>query len=304
MPDPPTIVFGTDHSPWTQAVLLGLAAHGRSFRLQPHPPSLGAFFKMGFVMPSADFGDGQLIGDSFCILSRVIEGPGRSREVSIADQGAMERLFLAYALDRVGPGRWARFVQGWARKRDVPQRPTSIALRALLCWYFFILIALARIALRRRGLQAGDGPWIRKQLDRWNARLGTQPFLHGQQPGVSDYGLLGQMECMASGLTDWTLPLVNARPHLVAWLSRMHARVEGHSVVHSRRVFDVNDGPERASRREVGWFYLWFWGWLILTPITALVLAYAFVARGWNPNRSGERIRANVSASTQPNERN
>ena len=38
----------------------------------------------------------------------------------------------------------------------------------------------------------GDGDWIRRPLEQWDARLEIGPFLGGTQPGQLDYQLLGQ----------------------------------------------------------------------------------------------------------------
>ena len=48
------------------------------------------------------------------------------------------------------------------------------------------------------------------------------PFLHGQQLGVSDVGLLGHFQCMLGGLSDEVLPLIDAHPALWRWLRTMH----------------------------------------------------------------------------------
>ena len=71
------------------------------------------------------------------------------------DQVQLEKLFLSYVPERIGPGRWLAFVHGWAKMRDAPQTMTSIALRALLSVYFFILVAMARGFVRRSGLKTG-----------------------------------------------------------------------------------------------------------------------------------------------------
>ena len=68
----------------------------------------------------------------------------------------MEKLFLSYVSERVGPGRWLPFVRAWAEMRDVPQTLTSIAMRALVCVYFVLLVGLARILVKRGGLKTGD----------------------------------------------------------------------------------------------------------------------------------------------------
>ena len=100
------------------------------------------------------------------------------------------------------------------------------------------------------------------------------------------------MDCMASGLTDWTIPILSRHANLMRWLHRMHARLEGFPTVHSRRVFSPSGGPERATRGEVAWFYLCLVAWLtvLLLPVTLPVLGFAFARRNWNPNRSGARL--------------
>ena len=139
---------------------------------------------------------------------------------------------------------------------------------------------------------AGDGEWVRKLLQRWDERLESDPYLGGSQPGPLDFELLGQMDCMASGLTDWTIPILSRHANLMRWLHRMHARLEGFPTVHSRRVFSPSGGPERATRGEVAWFYLCLLAWLtvLLLPVTLPVLGFAFARRNWNPNRSGARL--------------
>jgi glutathione S-transferase len=241
------------------------------------------------VIPACRWNEGRVSADSFRILAQILGADGLNDD-DVADQGAMERLFLAYAMERVGPGRWLAFVRGWARKQEAPQTWVSIGMRALLCWYFLILISIGRLFLRVRGVTTGDGPRFRTLLNRWEERLHGAAFLNGEQPGVSDYGLLGQLECMASGLTDWTVPIVREHPNLMAWMVRMHARLEDHPVVHSRRFIDPSAGPNRATSGEVRWYYVCFLGWAVLSPMTAAILAYALVIRGWNPDRSGGRL--------------
>ena len=72
------------------------------------------------------------------------------------DQVELEKLFLSYVSERVGPGRWLPFVHGWAGMRDAPQTPTSIAMRALLTLYFVLLLAMARRTVRSSGLKTGN----------------------------------------------------------------------------------------------------------------------------------------------------
>ena len=68
----------------------------------------------------------------------------------------------------------------------------------------------------------GDGKSFRKLLQDWDDRLTKGgPFLDGsQQPGLLDYELIGQMECMSCGLTDWTMPILRQYPNLMRWLQQ------------------------------------------------------------------------------------
>ena len=141
-------------------------------------------------------------------------------------------------------------------------------------------------------ITVGDGEWIRKLLKDWDDRLENSSYLGGSRPGPLDFELLGQTDCMASGLTDWTIPILNANSNLMRWLRRMHSHLEGYPTLHSRRVFSPSyGGPERASHAEVAWFYLCLIAWLtVLLPVTLPVLGFAFARRNWNPNRSGARL--------------
>ena len=69
---------------------------------------------------------------------------------------------------------------------------------------------------------SGDGQWIRKLLKDWDARLESGLFLSGnsQQPGLMDFELMGQMESMSCGLTDWTMPVLRQNPNLMRWLKQ------------------------------------------------------------------------------------
>ena len=70
------VVVGIDHSPWTQAVLLGLAARGYNVTLRPFPPTLRAFLRHGLVVPVCQWPDGSLTANSFDILAKLFEENG------------------------------------------------------------------------------------------------------------------------------------------------------------------------------------------------------------------------------------
>ena len=285
-------LYGVDHSPWTQAVVLAHASNGEAARLRPYP-SWKHFAKSGLVMPAQWEADGTLTTDSLRILQRLL--PVQTKEDQVrqeADFTALETLFLAYALERSGPRRRWAFWKGWAGMTDRPLSPFSIACRALLCWYFFLLISMGRVMLRRRLAQRSREERLGHRLSRWSARLERDPYLGGGEPDASDFGLLGHIECMSSGLTDWAMAVVREHPALMDWIQRMHARVRTHSVVYSRRLFSEEGRPKMPSAGCRAWFYLWMVLWIPALPLSLPILAYAFLRRRTVPHRSGGRLAA------------
>lgn len=291
---PIVTVFGTDHSPWVQAVLLALSDRGIAYRLRPFPPSVGAYLRGGLVMPSCQWPDGTITQDSFEIIAesaRRYGGAAPSLEAE-ADQTRLERLFLTYVLARAPPGRRLSFVHAWACKRDAPSRADWTILRALLSLYFLVLIIVGGRQLRKAGRPLFDAARLRRACQSWEARLGAAPFLGGAAPDASDFGLCGHVQCMASGLTDETLPILEEHPGLLSWLERMHHRQPATARLHSRRVFDRGSGVAPASGTQLLFFYVGLAFWLSVFPLTLSVLGYAFYRRGSNQSRSGARLRA------------
>jgi hypothetical protein len=100
------------------------------------------------------------------------------------------------------------------------------------------------------------------------------------------------MECMSSGLTDWAMRAAAENPDLIAWLQRMHARLESYPTLYSRRMIDVQSGPLGPGIVGQTWFFLWMILWPVLLPVSLPVLAYAFIRRKAVSHRSGARLQA------------
>ena len=283
-------VFGVDHSPWVQAAVLALVDHGHEVRLRPLPP-FGYFLKRGFVMPICSHEDGSWTADSLAIMDGV-GLPQGDRAAIEADLKELERLFLAYSLHRTGPGRRWAFLRAWSRMADVPMTVGSIAGRALLCAHFTLLIELARLRVLKPDQREPSPSRLIEGLAPWSARLEATPFLGGDAPGASDYALLGQIECMSSGPTDWAMDAVIAHEPLTQWLRRMHDRLSHHPTMYSRRVFEDAEGPQGAGPLAQAWFLLWTGLIVLLPPLSLPILGYALSRRKRAPNRSGARLRS------------
>ena len=75
---PKVVVYGSPHSPWSQAVLFKLAEMGYSVS-RHYPMSLRAYIRHGLVMPLVQWPDGSLTSDSFHILAKLFgEDPDES----------------------------------------------------------------------------------------------------------------------------------------------------------------------------------------------------------------------------------
>ena len=291
-------LFGVDHSPWTQAAVLAHADHGITVRLQPYP-SFSYFLQSGLVMPVCWHGDGRQTADSLAIIQTLsVSNDAESQPALEADFTELERLFLAYALDRSGPGRRLAFIRGWAGMTDSPLTPISIALRALLCWHFLVLISAGRRIMNKHRGEPSRIDQLNRRLAPWIARLEDTPFLGGEEPSASDFGLLGHLECMCSGLTDWAMRVAGEHPKLVAWLQRMHARLTHHPTLYSRRLIDPSAGPTGPGKAARVWFFLWMILWVAAFPLTVSILVYASVQRRGAAHRTGGRLDARTAQNS------
>lgn len=283
------VVFGTDHSPWVQTVLLACDAYDVRYQLKPFPPSVLAFLRYGLVMPICRFSDGTYTSDSFRILEelgRRYGGP-RVSDADLSEQRYLERVFIAYVLSRAPRGRRLTFFNAWSKKRDSSDKILWTALRALVSIYFFVLIIFGQRSLNRMKVPLFQEGMLREAFARWSDILEKQPYLGGDKPSAADFGLLGQFQCMASGLTDQTLPLVLEYPGLMLWLETMHHRVDGYERLHSLRFIDPNSTVKSAHLSSQIYFYIALSLAILAFPITFIFLVYALLKRGKNASRTG-----------------
>ena len=93
MTQPHVHVYGNDHSPWVQAVLLGLHWKGIPHTRRTAPP-LAVFAKSGVMMPAASIGDTPWRLESTDILRELGYDPvsrGDLREIYAAWRGVFHR---------------------------------------------------------------------------------------------------------------------------------------------------------------------------------------------------------------------
>ena len=295
-------VYGVDHSPWVQAVLMALHRRGLTYRLISSPLSPGDYLKHGMVMPRCRWPDGTVTTDSFAIMGALDQrypSPEANVELHHDDQTALEELFVTYALARTGWGKTLAFLRGWMEMPSGAGAGLASVGRAAMFIYFFALILGGRHQARRVGFDPDGFEKCRFHLAKWNQRLKDQPFLAGRRPGHLDVALLGHIQCMLTGLTDETIPLVKAQPNLRDWIARLRGELSGYDSDFTVRLTQSEKSPRRASMLDQLFFALSLTMATICFPLTGLFLFDALRRREKNPARSGARLPKSQQTDTR-----
>lgn len=249
---PPTHVwvYGGDHSPWVQSVLLGLHEKKIDHTNVTVPP-LRLFLNSGVVMPAAKLDDGPWLLDSECILaclgfSSVVDKDRRALRSNFA--GALERTDRAWEF-------WRR----WSYLRDghpsLPRRLWNHFWRTFSVFYFFVLITIARYRLMPRTTAQ-----VRQGFQYFEEKLESSgPFLGGGTPDTVDLQLFGHVQMFGS-IPGRSLAVLRQDPNLPrlrAWIERMQDRFEEYAHLYTGSCFEP---PLPAIERSP--FYERFFYWL------------------------------------------
>ena len=187
-------IYGVDHSPWVQAVIMSLELRKRAYRLVSCPPGWKTYRQYGFVMPICQWTDGTVTADSFTIVRELEKRyplVGSSKPLCDEDQTRLERLFLSYALGRTKASKIHRFVLAWATMPSGRGASFASCFRALMCLYFLTLMIAGRRTARLRGYDPDAYTGLTQALSHWSTRLKKQAFLDGDTPSDIDARYLG-----------------------------------------------------------------------------------------------------------------
>lgn len=232
-------VYGGDHSPWVQSVLLGLHEKKIAHRVITVPP-LSVFLNSGILMPAASIDAGPWILGSGKILADL----GFSK-VTPEDNLALFRA-LNGGVHRVDSG--PRFWYRWSLVRDgrasLVGRLWNHFLRAFSILYFYLALWSYR---RTQKLPTLDG----RQFLHWERKLEQSggPFLGGDQPDTLDLQLFGAVQCHCSIPTP-PVPILKsdpALPQLREWLAEMHRRFADYSHLYSGGDFAPHVPPQKPA---------------------------------------------------------
>lgn len=232
-----TRLYGNDHSPWVQAVMLGLHQKGINYSRSTIPSPEG-FLSSGVMMPAASFNGEPWQLESADILHHLGFSP-----ISEKDMVAVRRTWggVFYRADY-----WTRFWGEFSLAGDpspsTPWRLVSNFLRSFTILYFFLLIRFSVLTGRRRVPDSyGD------QYLPWEARFAAMEgeFLGGDEPDTLDLLLFGIVQCHCSIFVP-TVTALQSDPRLAStrsWIGRMQSYFADYGSLYSGPYFEPPSAP-------------------------------------------------------------
>jgi len=262
-------LYGQDHSPWVQAVLLGLYEKKIAYRLTTAPP-LSVFLKWGVLMPAARLDGAPWRIESIDLLHAMGFDVPTPEELA-----AIRQAWLGVAW-RARHTR--RFFAAASRIRD--PHPSAIRrvarqfVRGFVVIYFFLLLRFVWAV----GLQP-DPDDFADQFLYWERRLaeGGKAFFGGCQPNSCDLLLFGMVQCHCS-MPSPPVPVLQNDPRLGrtrAWIGAMHIHFRGYQSCYSGAFFEPKlRTPQPAGPRERAAFWAGVGSTILLSPVTAPIIAF------------------------------
>ena len=249
-------VYGTNHSPWVQAVLLGLYEKKVSHSLRA-VPSLPSLKESGLMMPSVKIDDNDWQLDS----AEILKSFGYA-EISNKTKSHILKTWQGVIHRADNP---IKFFNSFSKVKDLnPSILTRIShhfIRPFICIYFFCLLRL--LALSDQGR---DPENFVDQFLYWEGLLkeSNSLFFGGAKPDVIDFQLFGIIQCHCSIAFNPLLEALQSDSELAEyrnWISRMQKRFSGYPHLFSGPYFTPYlNAPieERFIERLVFFFGLCF----------------------------------------------
>ena len=262
-------LYGNDHSPWVQAIMMGLHEKQLPYSRTTVPP-LEAFRQWGPRMPAAS-----IDGESWFLESNdILHSLGYAR-VEDEDMLAIRQAWTG-VMHRTDywPRFWGEFSLASDPNPIFARRFINNFLRAFTILYFFTLI---RFGVLSRGYRDPDNH--ADAYLQWEKRLADcdRGFLGGDKPDSQDLLLFGIVQCHCSVPVPTVLAL-QSDPRLPLtrdWIARMQSRFSDYPSMYSGTYFAPHSsGPRRASGFEQFAFWLGSVFWISCLPVTGPIIGY------------------------------
>jgi glutathione S-transferase len=266
-------VYGVDHSPWVQAVLLTLHEKGIEHTLRQLPP-LEAFRRWGVFMPAVSIDGAPWEIESTQILVKLGFDPISDEDLHSV-QGAWQG--VQHRTDNP-----LRFFSAFAHAGDTSpslyKRSMRNFLRSFIPFYMFLLISMYKWKLK-----PVDPDNYADQYLVWERTLESSNglFLDGDAPGIRDMLLFGIVQCHSSIPVPPLDPLRSDErlAGLRQWLTSMHEQFRGYPHLYSGACFEPYlPQPAAASPLQRGIFYLGLLTMIVAFPVT-VPLAFVLMSK-------------------------
>ena len=269
-------LYGNDHSPWVQSVLLRLYDKNIRYNLRTIPP-LSLFFKSGIMMPAMRINSYEWKLESTDLLQSLgCDSISNSEKKFIFRtwQGVQHRVdnpfkfFYAFSICR-----------GFHNKKLF--NLLNHAIRPLTSIYFYILLNIIKIKIKKLTY---DKKFL-KQYIYWNDKLASQGtnYFGGESLNIVDYQLFGVIQCHCSipySPLIKTLQEETDLNELRKWISNMHIKFADYPHLYSANFFNPKQKIiHKASFIEQTTYWLGLIAFLLLLPFTLFLILILLIRR-------------------------
>ncbi len=262
-------VYGADHSPWVQAVLLGLHDARIPHTLTSLPP-VATFLSAGVMMPAA-----KVAGDRWQLESAEI-----LRDIGFAsvtdEQMRLVRGAWLGVLHRADSAAlfWTSFSLAGDRSPSFAKQLVNNFLRSFVTLYFFLVIRTVVLLGRRNDPEHFGDQFL--PFEEMLEASGTR-YLSGEEPNTLDFLLFGIIQCHCSiHVPPVTALQSDARlGRLRAWIGAMQERFSDYDHLYSGVYFRPHSKPPRWAsppNRVVFWLGTVFM--IAAFPLTVPLVAF------------------------------
>jgi hypothetical protein len=256
-------IYGGNHSPWVQSVLLGLHEKNIEYSLRSLPP-LATLKRWGVLMPTVSIDSGDWERESSEILTRLGFEPITERDLE-----AVKRAWWGVLHRPDSPFNFfSSFSLAGDSSDSLVKKTAANFSRSFITFYMFVLINFVKIT---RSLK--DPENFTDQFIYWEEALreSTQKFINGDTPGAADIMLFGVIQCHSSIPVP---PLEALRrdsrlERLRHWIAAMHERFYNYPYLYSGLHFEPKLAqPKPASFVQRGVFFAGLGSMFIAWPLT------------------------------------
>ena len=269
-------LYGNDHSPWVQSVLLCLYDKNINYNLRVIP-TLSLLFKSGVMMPAMRDDNYKWKLDSVEILQILGNDSISSSEKKLIFktwQGVQHRVdnplkfFYAFSL-----------CKGFHNNKLF--NLYNHALRPLTSIYFFTLLNIIKTKIRKFTINEN----FFDQYVYWNNKLISKGsnFFGGDTLNIIDYQLFGVIQCHCSipySPLIKTLQENTELDYLRKWISNMHIKFADYPHLYSADYFNPKQKIiQKASIIEKITYWSGLATFLLMLPFTIVLILFLLIRR-------------------------